>query len=321
MYTSREQIRLNIYKSIGKKRIYDLGLMLKDRYNQLLKPLYYPPMVYVRSTMIPRTKISAQICHAALFQIDDQFEKWNHPFSWHPADINYIHDAQDMLLFPILCPVYYRLYQKMLQTPEIKAKIAEFDDLREKLSICTRKNITSMYDFFHLYNTMFTQRHYGLPLLQCTQNIFLNGTIVEAAIFQLKLFSYGPLNKLNGGILLGRIINDMKQKINGTLPDRKINLFSAHDINVAALLQALNIYNNEIPRYGSCIMIELHEKYDEFFVKVLYYLGIPAKTEEKIIPGCEVLCPYNKFVQLLSATTATNEESQCPEKMNLNFKF
>ncbi|XP_029165199.1 venom acid phosphatase Acph-1-like [Nylanderia fulva] len=302
---------------VGRQRIYDLGLMLKERYNQFLGEVYYPPMVYVRSTRLPRAKTSAQICHAALFKIYDQCQRWYNPFFWQPADVNYFHDGQDMLLFPLFCPKYYRLYQKMIQTPEIKAKIAEFADLRKELSICSGRNVTSMYDIFRLYHTMFVQRDYGLSLLQCAQNIFRNGTIVDAYIYQLKLFSYGPLNKLNGGTLLRRIINDMEQKINKKLPELKINLFSAHDLNVAALLQALNIYNNEIPRYGSCIMIELHEMNNEYFVKVLYYLGIPAKTKAKVIPGCEVLCPYNKFVQLLSTTTATNEELQCPEELRI----
>ncbi|XP_029165111.1 uncharacterized protein LOC114936176 [Nylanderia fulva] len=305
---------------LGKKRVYALGVMLELRYSNFLGSYYYPPNVYTRCTMIPRTKTSAQIIHAALFLPIDK-QKWNVVLPWQPTDINYMHDAQDMLLFPIRCPVYYRLYQEMLQTPEIKAKVAEFDDLRKKLSICTGKNITSIYDCFLVYNTLLAQKHYNLSTLPCTEDIFPNGKLLDAVIFQMKLFSYGPLNKLNGGILLRRIINDMKQKINGTLPDRKINLFSAHDLNVAALLQALNIYNNETPKYGSCIIIELHEKNNEYFVKVLYYLGIPSKTEEKVIPGCEVLCPYNKFVELLSETTATNEESQCLGKMNLNLKF
>lgn len=70
------------------------------------------------------------------------------------------------------------------------------------------------------------------------------------------------------GTLLRKIINDMDGVMNGTLQDRKINIFSGHDINMAALLHALNIYEDIMPKYTSCIMIELHEKNGKFFVKV-----------------------------------------------------
>lgn len=35
------------------------------------------------------------------------------------------------------------------------------------------------------------------------------------------------------------------------------------------------------------------------FLQVLYNLGIPAEIIELAIPGCEILCPYNKFIKLM----------------------
>lgn len=60
----------------------------------------------------------------------------------------------------------------------------------------------------------------------------------------------------------------MNGVINGTLKDRKINLFSGHDVNVAALLYALNIFDYQTPKFSSSVIIELHEKDGQFFVKV-----------------------------------------------------
>ncbi|XP_011251429.2 venom acid phosphatase Acph-1-like [Camponotus floridanus] len=134
---------------------------------------------------------------------------------------------------------------------------------------------------------------------------------MNATVLQYDLFSYGILKTLNGGPLLRKIINDMNAMINGTLKDRKLNLFSGHDINVAGIMYALNIFDEQVVRYTSSIMIELHEKNSEFFVKVVHYLGIPSTIIEKCIPGCKILCPYNKFIQLTSAVTATNEELKC----------
>lgn len=68
------------------------------------------------------------------------------------------------------------------------------------------------------------------------------------------------------GILLKRIIDDMNEVINGT--NRKINLFSAHDMTVAAFLYALNIHDHRYPAYTSSVIVELHENSENYFVKV-----------------------------------------------------
>lgn len=63
------------------------------------------------------------------------------------------------------------------------------------------------------------------------------------------------------------MIQDMKSVINGTL-ERKINLFSAHDINIAGILHALRIFDNNLPEYSSAVIVELREKSGNYFVKV-----------------------------------------------------
>lgn len=75
------------------------------------------------------------------------------------------------------------------------------------------------------------------------------------------------------GALLNRMVDDMNKVINGTLKDRKINLFSAHDINVVSMLHVLNIFErfqriHRFPAYTSSVIMELHEKNEMYFVKV-----------------------------------------------------
>ncbi|EFN60534.1 Lysosomal acid phosphatase [Camponotus floridanus] len=308
--------------NVGKKRVHQLGLMLKNRYNSFLGNMYYQPYIYARSTMFPRTKMSLLLVFAALYPPTDM-QKWNPLLLWQPVDFTYINITHDQLLFPIQCPVYIRLYNDMVENNiTVKEKIAKFAGIMKELSIYTGKNMTTMFHLNLLYQTLLAEESFGLHLPKWTQDLFPNGALLDAAILQFNLFSYGTLlNKLNGGILLRRIINDMNEVINGTLKDRKLNLFSGHDINVAAISHALNIFCEHVPQYTSSIIIELHEKNSKFFVKVVHYLGIPPIIIEKRIPGCEILCPYDKFIQLTLTSTATNEELECPELMAVNFDF
>ncbi|XP_070160237.1 venom acid phosphatase Acph-1-like [Polyergus mexicanus] len=305
----------------GKKRAYQLGQILRKRYDRFLGDLYYQPNVYAQSTNVARTKTTLQLVHAALYP-PAEMQIWNPLLPWQPIDFTYNIIENDNLLFPFMCPVFKRSYDDMLQNNlTVKTEVAKFADLKKQVSIYTGKNITTLYDLLLIFTTLTTETTLGLRLPEWTRSIFPNGKLLDAFILQLDVLSYGSLNKLNGGILLRKIINDMDKVINGTLKDRKINLFSAHDMNVSAMLHALNIFDSRPPEYTSSVIIELHEKNGDFFVKVLYYLGNPSKIIEKSIPGCAILCPYDKFVQLTSASTATDKELECPEKVTVSFNF
>ncbi|GAB1863159.1 Prostatic acid phosphatase [Camponotus japonicus] len=305
----------------GKKRAYKFGLTLGNRYNSFLGNVYYQPNIYAQSTGFVRTKMTLQVVFTALYP-PAALQKWNPLLLWQPVDFEYTNMTYDELMLPTQCPIYFQLYNDMLQNNVIiKKRIADFADVMKKVSIYTGKNITRIYDFYLIYQTLAAEAAFGLRLPKWTQSLFPNGALMNATVLQFDLFSYGMLNKINGGVLLRRIINDMNEVINGTLKDRKLNLFSGHDINVAGIMHALNISDEHVPQYTSSIMIELHEKNGEFFVKVIHYLGIPSTIIEKCIPGCEILCPYDKFIQLTSASTATNDELECPELLLTTFNF
>lgn len=50
--------------------------------------------------------------------------------------------------------------------------------------------------------------------------------------------------------------------------EEKMYLFSAHKTNIAALLKCLDIFDPQIPPYGSYIAFEIHSIKDTIFTKV-----------------------------------------------------
>ena len=44
-----------------------------------------------------------------------------------------------------------------------------------------------------------------------------------------------------------------------TPPNRKLFMYSAHDVTVATFLSALQIFNDIQPPYASMVLVELHE--------------------------------------------------------------
>lgn len=68
----------------------------------------------------------------------------------------------------------------------------------------------------------------------------------------------------------------MKQKQLGTMkPNVKLWMYSAHDTNVAGLLNSLNVYNYKLPPYAAAVFIELRKTKNEnnsFVVTVCLYI-------------------------------------------------
>ncbi|KAG5305677.1 ACPH1 phosphatase, partial [Acromyrmex insinuator] len=295
----------------GKKRAYELGLLLRDKYHKFLGDLYYPPNVYARSTWVTRTKMTLQLVLAALYP-PAEIQKWNSQLSWQPVDMIYYPMDEDDLLFPIKCSIYHDTYKNVIQNAEVRKKIDQYDNLMKMTSKYTGTNITNLLDLARLYGVLHSELSMGLTLPNWTQNIFPDGELLNATLLLFDLLSYDQLNNLNGGIL----INDMNKMINGTL-HRKINLFSAHDINVFGLLLALNVSEQHLPEFTSSVIVELHERNEKYFVKILHYLGIPPKILEISIPGCEVLCPYDKFIELTKNTTKIFKQSCYPDDQKI----
>ncbi|KYN18558.1 Venom acid phosphatase Acph-1, partial [Trachymyrmex cornetzi] len=302
--------------NVGKKRAYELGLVLKDRYHKFLGDLYYPPNVYARSSWVPRTKMTLQLVLAALYP-PVEIQKWNSGLPWQPVEMIYFPMNEDNLLFPMQCSMYNDIYKNVLQNAEVRKKIEQFDNLMKITSNYTGTNITNLLGLVRLYNILNAESSMGLILPKWTRRIYPNGTLLNATRLFFDLLSYDQLNNLNGGVLLNALINDMNKVINGTL-HRKINLYSAHDINVFGLLRALNIRDHYLPEFTSSVIIELHERNKKYFVKILHYLGIPPKTLQVIIPGCTVLCPYDKFIELTKNITGTFKSPCYPENQNIS---
>lgn len=52
----------------------------------------------------------------------------------------------------------------------------------------------------------------------------------------------------------------------------KIFLYGVHETNIAGILIGLNLWQRQIPEYSSAIVLELHQKSSDYFVKVSFNL-------------------------------------------------
>ncbi|XP_012234223.2 venom acid phosphatase Acph-1 [Linepithema humile] len=292
----------------GKERSYQLGLLLKKLYDNFLGSVYFQPHIYARSTHYVRSKMSLQLVLAALFPPNNQ-QRWHNALLWQPTNVRYVSPHEDGLMMPYLFPIYKEAYQKVLNT-ELLKRTEKYRDLMKEVSVYAGHNITDIFRLGMVHHTINVQLSMKLELPKAARTLHANKRLVEVIYLIANLFTYNDeLIRIGGGTLLRKIIEDMNEVINGT-SNRKINLFSGHDANVVAILRALHIKNEiyTLPSYTSSVIFELREWKGKYFVKVLYYWGIPAKLETLSIPGCTLLCPYDRFLNLTSTLVATDAD-------------
>lgn len=64
-------------------------------------------------------------------------------------------------------------------------------------------------------------------------------------------------------------MEDMNAVKSGSMDEnRKVMLYSAHDINVVAVLKALNVYYPHAIKFSAAVILELHLIQQKYYVKV-----------------------------------------------------
>ncbi|XP_014234174.2 venom acid phosphatase Acph-1-like isoform X1 [Trichogramma pretiosum] len=297
----------------GKMREYGLGLFLREKYDEFLGQLYRPKAVFARSTDYPRTKMCLQLVLSGLFPPQAE-QVWNKNLPWQPIPTVYEAPKRDWLMIPEECPEY--LHERNKIQCAMSKELKGYDEFLEKLTSLTGKDMTghNLTEVYNLYHILTAETHLGLPIADWAKDYYPHGKILEVTNKWYEMFSKtNRMRRLNGGKLLRQIIDHMDAKIAGGDRAYNVSLFSGHETNVAAVLQVLGIYYPHVPAYSSAVIIELKRKVDtgEHYVEVIYRRGIPNDHETVPIPGCDPICPYDKFVGLLEHVTPTTQELAC----------
>ncbi|EZA53020.1 hypothetical protein DMN91_002944 [Ooceraea biroi] len=314
--TGLGQLTLN-----GKKREYKLGQVLRKRYNTFLGSLYRPRIVVARSSDFDRTKMSLQLVLAALFP-PKGIQQWDRLLNWQPIPTSYIPRVDDNLFLTDECPQYLNEYNRVLNLPQIKAKINGFSDFMSDLTRLTGKKIETTLDMFLLYHTFVAESSLGLSLPKWAYDYFPHGRLLDGVVAEYDITNFTPLlRRLYAGPMIRSMTDNMIAAQNLNAPDAKIYLYSGHETNIASLLHAFNVYVQEphVPEYSSAIILELYQIDEEHYVKLLYYRGIPPIIKELRIPGCEVFCPFEKYLDLIEKLIPSDNEMVCDKRQTPDF--
>ncbi|KAF3421968.1 hypothetical protein E2986_00115 [Frieseomelitta varia] len=291
----------------GKMREYRIGTMLRERYDEFLGSIYHPTDVYAYSSDHDRTKMSLQLVLAGLYH-PAPTQTWNKNLSWMPIPTYYMPEKVDDLLKPDLSPLYINAVNEVRNTEDILQKIIPYRDLLKLLSKETGLNITTSNLAYEIYNQLAAKKamNHSLPKW-CTDEIYKQ--LQEIVNIEYEVRSYTPfLKRLNGGTIIKRFLDNIKINEKRDRP-RKIYLYSGHEVNIAAVVKALNLTEPELPPYGCAIIFEkLKDPNGRTFIRMLFWNGITEELKAYKIHGCDEICPIEKYLDIVKDLLPSEEE-------------
>ncbi|KAJ1528663.1 hypothetical protein ONE63_007057 [Megalurothrips usitatus] len=296
--------------TIGMQQHYELGMWLRQRYISLLKSDYTKSDVYIQSTDVDRTLMSAESNLAGLFppRGTRMFEP---NLKWQPIPIHTVPEHLDhVLAMKKPCPRYDAEFTKARNLPEIARLEKEYAGLFKYLSIHTGQEVKTIESAEYIHSTLFIESLKNFTLPEWTKTVYPE-PLKTLAQWSFALPAYTPeLRRLKGGPLVKEWIDHFQKKRSSILdPDRKMFIYSAHDTTIANILSTLGVFQPHCPPYAATVLAELYKIKDLYYVAIVYKNS--SATQNLAIPGCSELCELDKFINLTKSVVPESWEKEC----------
>ena len=304
----------------GMAQQFFLGELFYDRYISrtypgFLNENYTRTQLYIRSTDVDRTLMSAEVQLSALFY-PSEGQRFNVTLPWQPIPVHTVPMADDILLraYDADCPYYSWLVNQSYFTPEYIALEQQNNDLVVLLRNVTGSTALKIEDLWMVEDTLFIENIYNRTPSWYYTALF--NRIKSITDYTLTLmFDSVEKNRLSAGVFVGELVAYMNTTVMG-MPQSdatKMHMYSVHDTTVAAVMSALGLYNGIQPPYATAFMIELFSENGNFFVK-FFFRNDTATTsvQELFIPACGgTNCTWSQFVSFTKKLIPSDWNAEC----------
>lgn len=297
----------------GKMEVYEIGRFLRNRYQNFLGDYYSPDEYYAQSTDVDRTKASSLLLNAGLWP-PKTIQVWGN-LDWQPIPVYAEPLNQDMLLLVRKpCAAYHIERDLVIASQEIQQLLSDYQPLFDSLTEYTGNTVEDFDDVQDVFSTLKAEEEFNLTLPEWTKE-FYPDQMLEPTIFSFILNAWNDkMNRLKGGLLLKKIINDWETKLNGTLAQQSKKAFSyvGHDSTIVNFMRTLKVWDSQYPDYGITILLEFSEDITGVHgVEVFLRNSTLVPPYKLTVPGCESFCPLTQLVELTRDVVPDDWEEEC----------
>lgn len=299
----------------GKRQHYELGQYFRQRYADFLPEEYSERDIFVRSTDVDRTLMSAEADLAGLYP-PIKTDIWDNNLLWQPIPIHTTPENMDAVLAEKKpCKKHGYLLKQLLKNDYFRNISHTYHDLYAYLTRNSGDTISDLTHLEYLYNTFYIETLYNYTLPEWAQKVYPTKMKYLASLsFAINTYT-SDLARLKTGPFFNELINYFKNRSatedNAIYYAPKFLMFSSHDTIVANLLNSMGAFEYHNPPYTATVLFELYKSSGRSYVKVFYKNTTDARLVS--VHNCESECDLEKFIEILKPITLTLEEweSEC----------
>nr|XP_053625206.1 venom acid phosphatase Acph-1-like isoform X1 [Plodia interpunctella] len=307
----------------GKMLTFEMGALLRKRYNQFLGPYYEADKSIVIASDTDLSKMTALLIAAGLWPPQEP-QIWNETLVWQPVPYTYPHPSNDFLLYHENCPRYNQEKQRILKAFINEGFLTPYRDLFVRIAHLTSTNFSTPQDAYYLNNLFIIQDDIKVANPKWAK--YVKRRLMDIARLEYSMmFHNNLLRKLSGGALLQQIIKEAASITTGA-PTPRVIVRTGTPVTVAALLAACVAPPPRLPDPGAALLFELHERMpsaqgkkdqnaltDEqrFGFKIYYWDDDSAEPRLMEVPGCNTLCPLETFIELSKHIITQEYKKDC----------
>ncbi|XP_044734466.1 venom acid phosphatase Acph-1-like [Chrysoperla carnea] len=280
--------------NVGKSQLYEVGKKLRKRYDSFLGPYFIGNEVKIITSTLERTQMSVLALCAGLFPPRDQ-QVWNKDLMWQPVVYTEVKKENDCIIRgpSDIYPEYKNLYNKELKSNFnmnlLKRYSQELDFIRKHAGY----QKPSIRDAYYLYQSLMGEQSMGLSLPNWAKDIFPD-KLEEMAVYEYDLSTLTiPLRQYAGGGL-AKVITDLFTTKISNKTKQKCLIISGHESTIGYQLRLLDINDRMVPRFGSQLIWELHQKDSNYLVKIFYENFYESEPVECLS------MPYEEFMNKMN---------------------
>ncbi|XP_074025808.1 testicular acid phosphatase homolog [Leptinotarsa decemlineata] len=298
----------------GKLNQFNLGKWLRRRYSGFISEKYNAQEIFVRSSDVDRTLMSAAANLAGLYYSTNSSEMWQDGLPWDPVPIHTApEDDDEIVAMSKYCNKFETLYTELINSEYFEKVKEEHESLFSFVSLKTGWNVTDISTFQGLYTTFYVYRTLNPSFLP-----EWSSRIDEREISYLAGLSFSretftkDLQRLKVGPFMNYLNTHFDGAIEGT--STKFLMISGHDGTIAGILNTFGAYDYHPPEFSSTIIWELRKSPVGIYYLNIFYKRNSTESLEKItIEGCTLDCAYDEYKNLLKsiAVDSTEWEKEC----------
>ncbi|OXU31428.1 hypothetical protein TSAR_013713 [Trichomalopsis sarcophagae] len=306
-----EDLGYGVLTKVGMERMYKIGQMLRQRYDNFLGD-YKDGHVYAYSSDTGRTKQSLQLVLAGLYPPSNE-TAWRSEIKWTPIPTNYDKEEFNFLSSIDSCTTYREMQGQVEEWPEVKKMFEKHSDFVKEIRNKTGEVYSPTSRLYRLYNNLRAALSMGLSLPDwCSKEDYEK--LEEIAHLSYLILTHTPLmTRIATGPTVEKFLENIEESGKG-LDGKTVYLYSGHDINIAQFCNAHNFTNvPKIPDYGSALIVEkLRGPDSRVYVRFIMWTGAGGELLVPInVKGCGHECPVSRYKSLVASILPDEESRSC----------